>query len=50
MRASDSSVGGAAGQFRVPRWEAAIVPADDPSQSVSLVPYVLVATKGRLKP
>jgi hypothetical protein len=34
MRASDSSVGGAAGQFRVPRWEAAIVPADDPSQSV----------------
>ena len=36
MRASDSSVGGAAGQIRTPRWEMVMVSADGPSQSVSL--------------
>jgi hypothetical protein len=36
MRASDSSVGGAAGQFHTSRWAEVMVSADGPSQSVSL--------------
>jgi len=39
MRASDSSVGGAAGQFHTPRWAVAMVFADSPSQSVPLALY-----------
>jgi hypothetical protein len=50
MRASDSSVGGAAGQFHTARWAVATVSADGPSQSVSLVPSdALLATEGGLR-
>ena len=51
MRASDNSVGGAAGQFHTPRWLAVMVSADGPSQAVSLALYdALVAAEGGLSP
>jgi hypothetical protein len=36
MKASDSSAGGAAGQFQTTRWTVTMASADGPSQSVSL--------------
>jgi hypothetical protein len=36
MRASDSSVGGAAGKCHTTRWAAVMVSAEGPSHSVSL--------------
>jgi hypothetical protein len=51
MRASDNSVGGAAGQFHTPRWLAVMVSADGPSHSVALALCDALATaKGRLLP
>jgi hypothetical protein len=51
MRASDSSVGGAAGQFHATRWAVSMVSAEGPSQSVSLALCdALVAAEGRLRP
>ena len=51
MRASDSSAGGAAGQYHTRRWAVVMVSADAPSQSVSLAfcdPLIVAA--GELKP
>jgi hypothetical protein len=48
MRASDSSVGGAAGQFHTTRWAVEMVSANGPSQSVSLA--VCDGLVGGLKP
>jgi hypothetical protein len=51
MRASDSSVAGAAGQFHATRWAAVIVSADGPSQSVSFAfRDALITAKGGLRP
>jgi hypothetical protein len=51
MRASDSSVGGAAGQFHTTCWAVVMVSADGPSQSVSLALCdALVGAEGGLKP
>jgi hypothetical protein len=51
MRVSNSSVGGAAGQFHTAPWAVVMVSAEGPSQSVSLaVRGTLVATKGGLRP
>jgi hypothetical protein len=51
MRASDSSLGSAAGQFHTPRWAVVMVSADGPSQSVSFAPCdALVAAEGGLRP
>ena len=51
MRASDSSVGGTAGQFHTPRWAVAMISADGPSHSVSLALCdALVAAEGGLSP
>jgi hypothetical protein len=51
MRTSDSSVGGAAGQFQATSWAVVMVSADVPSQSVSLALCdALIAAEGRLGP
>jgi hypothetical protein len=51
MKASDSSAGGAAGQFRSPRRAVVMVFADVPSQPVSLAfCEALVAAEGVLRP
>jgi hypothetical protein len=48
MRASDSSVGGAVGQFHVTSWAAVMVSAGRPSQSV--FPALCDALVGGLQP
>jgi hypothetical protein len=51
MRASDNSVGGAAGQFYTTRWAAVMVFAGGRTQPVSLVLCdALVAAEGGLSP
>jgi hypothetical protein len=51
MRASDSSVGDAAGQFHTTRWAAVVVSVDGPSQSVTLeLGDALVAAEGGRRP
>jgi hypothetical protein len=51
MRASNSSVGGAAGKCDTTRWAAVMVSADGPSQSVSLTLCDgSIAAQGRLRP
>jgi len=51
MRVSDSSVGGAAGQFHTARLAAVMVSVDGPSQSATLeFCEALVATKRGLSP
>jgi hypothetical protein len=50
MRASDSSVGGAAGKFHTTRWAAVMGSGGGPSQSVSLgFCDGLVAAEGGLR-
>ena len=51
MRASDSSVGGAAGQFHTTPWAVVMVSAGGPSQPIPLeFCDALVAGKGGLSP
>jgi hypothetical protein len=51
MRVSDSSVGGAAGQFHTTRWAAVVVSVDGTSRSVTLeFCDALVAAKRWLSP
>ena len=51
MRTSDSSVGGAAGQFHTTPWVIVMLSADGLRQSVFLVLYnALVAAGGALRP
>jgi len=51
MRVSDSSVGGAAGEFHTTGWAVVRVSADGPSQSVSLaLRDALVAAEGGPRP
>jgi hypothetical protein len=51
MRASNSPVGGAAGQFHTTLWAVEMASADGPSQSVSLALCdALVAAAGGLRP
>jgi hypothetical protein len=50
MRASDSSVGGAADQFHFTRWTVVMVSADGPSQSVFLALCDALVAEGGLRP
>jgi hypothetical protein len=51
MRASDSSVGGAAGKCHTTRWAAVMGSAEGPSQSASLALCdASIAAEGRLRP